>query len=324
MKVVEVINPGHSAKLELAERPIPSINDNEVLVSVKAIGVNRADIFQKQGSYNPPAGVSDILGLEIAGEIEKLGAKVQSFKLKDKVMAVVKGGAYAEYAAVPADHLISIPEDLDFIKAASLPEAIFTAYLSLFEFGELKQNEEVLIHAGASGIGTIAIQMVKAKGARVYSTSRKEEKLELIKKLGATPINSEKEDFAVQIKNLTNGKGVNLIIDIAGGNFFQKNLSALAVHGRLVQLAFLEGAKMNVDLAPILMKNLAIKSFRLRSLSNQKISEVTEKVKEDIIPLIESQKIIPVIDSVFDIYEVQKAHDKMEANKNLGKIILKF
>lgn len=321
MQVIEIQNNG----LCQAERPMPSINTGEVLIKVEAAGVNRADLFQVAGKYPPPAGASDIPGLEVAGEIIQTGKDVTGWKIGDKVAALLAGGGYAEYAAAPAVQLLPIPSGLSAIEAASLPEACFTVWLNLFNKAKLQSGDTILIHAGASGIGTLAIQCAKAFGITVLVTAGNKEKCEACEALGAKrAINYHKEDFVHVVQEETEGRGVTLVLDIVGGEYIQRNLKCLGLNGTMISLAFLQGATATVNFAPLLMKNLTLMGSTLRSQSLEHKATLRDAIYANLWPKVETGVIVPVIDRVLPLKEATAAHHIMQSNQNIGKIVLQF
>lgn len=321
MQVMEIKNNG----LWLGERSNPSLAVGEVLVKVEAIGVNRADLFQVQGTYPPPAGVSDLPGLEVAGEIIHIGEGVDGWLVGDKVMALLAGGGYAEYVAVPAGQLLAIPKGFSMVEAASLPEACFTVWLNLFEKARLKAGDRLLIHAGASGIGTMAIQCAKAYGAEVFITAGSVRKCEACLALGADrAINYHTEDFVAVIKEITQGAGVNLVLDTIGGEYIQKNLRCLSVGGIMISLAFLQNATATVNFSHVLMKNLTWMGSTLRAQNAARKAQLRDAIRANLWPLLEQGTIHPVIDAVFPFQAAAEAHDYMQSNRNIGKIILQM
>lgn len=313
---------GYSLGLEASEIP-ENLSDNDVLIKVAAAGVNRADLYQAEGKYRPPAGASQILGLEVSGEIVKIGKNVKSQAVGSKVCALLQGGGYAEYVSVPEWRVLSVPKNIDLIHAAGIPEVFFTAYLNLFELANLKPSETVLIHGGASGVGTAAIQIASQFGAKVITTAGSDEKCRLCEKLGASlAINYKKQDFLEKITEFTGGNGVNVILDMVGGSYLQRNLKVLANRGHMVIIGFIESNVAEVNLAPVLLKNLTIKGSTLRSQSEEDIYNLVQSIRNNIWPLFESGKISPVIDSIFKFDEAMKAHEKMRGFAHSGKILL--
>jgi NADPH2:quinone reductase len=324
MWTIEVEDPGANSKLVKGTRPMPSPLRDEVLIKTSAAGINRADIFQRNGLYPPPKGASDVIGLEVSGIIEKIGSNVKNFKVGDKVCALLEGGGYAQYSTAPASQTLPIPENLDFIEGAALPEALFTVYSNFFHHAKIKKGESFLIHGGASGIGTFAVQVARECGITCYATAGSDAKCHFIEELGAyAAINYKNTDFVEEIKKLTEQKGVNCIIDIVGGDYFNRNLRALATGGRMICLSFLQGAETKANLAPILFKNLTIMGTTLRNKTTKQKAKIAEDLKNNIWPLVESGKIKPVISKVFHFHNVMDAHKLMESGRHIGKIILK-
>lgn len=323
MKVIEIERPGGPEVLKIGERPRPSPEKNEVLIEVHAAGVNPADCFQRRGNYPPPPGASDLLGLEISGIVVARGPEAVRWKEGDAVCALLSGGGYAEYAAAPEGQCLPIPAGFDFVQAAALPETFFTVWTNLFESGHLKPGETVLIHGGSGGIGTTAIQMAQTFGARVFTTVGKKEAVPLCRKLGAERVILYKEeDFVSVVKSLTGGSGVDLILDHIGGPYFPRNLDALAMKGQLVQISTVQGAKVELDLRKVMVKRLVVTGSTLRSRSVEEKSAIARALEKDIWPLLDQGKIKPVIDRTFPLGKVREAHERMEAGRHLGKIVL--
>jgi NADPH:quinone reductase len=322
MQTITTKNFGSSDLLELGEFPIPIPKSEEVLIRVHAAGINRPDILQRQGLYPAPADASPILGLEVAGEITVLGENVTEWKIGDKVCALVNGGGYAEYAVAPAAQCLPIPDQFSFIQAAALPETCFTVWHNLFQRAQLKAGETLLIHGGTSGIGTTAIQLAIAFGVKVFATAGSAEKCQAIESLGAVAINYREQDFVADIKLQTQGQGVNVILDMVGGDYIQRNFSAAAKDGRIVNIAFLNGSKTELDLMPLMLKRLTLTGSTLRAQSAQVKACIAQELKQQVWPLLNQQKIKPIIDSVFPFAEVAKAHERMESSQHIGKIIL--
>jgi len=323
MWVIEVENAGAS-QLVKGSRPLPNPLPHELLIKTCAAGINRADIFQRNGLYPPPKGASDILGLEVSGIIEKIGERVTNFKVGDKVCALLEGGGYAEYAVAPASQTLKVPANYDFIEAAALPEALFTVYSNIFYHAKMQKGESLLIHGGASGIGTFFVQIAREFGIKSYATAGSDEKCRFVEGIGASAaINYKNTDFVDAVRELTAGEGVGCIIDIVGGDYFNRNLKTLSQNGRLICLSFLQGSKVEANLAPLLFKNLAIMGTTLRSKAIQQKAEIAKDLKKNIWPLLEGGKIKPVISKVFDFQNVADAHKLMESGQHVGKIILK-
>ncbi len=322
MKSIYIEKPGAAENLSVIESEIPVPKEDEVLLRVYAAGVNRPDILQRQGVYPPPADASPILGLEVAGEVVVCGKQARSLQLGDKVCALVSGGGYAEYVVAPQAQCMPIPKHYSYEQAAALPETFFTVWHNLFQRAKLTSGETVLIHGGASGIGTTAIQLASAFGAKVYATASTPEKCEAISLLGAEAICYKQEDFVAAIKRLTHGQGVNVILDIVGGDTLQKNFSAAALEGRIVNIAFLNGSKITLDLMPLMLKRLTLTGSTLRAQSVLMKAKIADELLQHVWPLLNQEKIKPVIDSVYALSDVIKAHQRMESNLHVGKIVL--
>jgi len=309
--------------LQSTDRAIPLISENEVLIKVAAAGINRPDIMQRQGLYPAPKGASDIPGLEISGVILKIGSNVTHLKEGDKVCALVTGGGYAEYCTAHADLCLPIPSNYDFIQAAALPETFFTVWSNLFDRARLEKGETLLIHGGSSGIGTTAIQLAKAFSANVIITAGTDQKCDFCTKLGAdTAINYKTHDFVNEIMDITQGQGVDVILDIIGGDYFSRNLKCMNFDARLIQIAIQNGAKTEINLLPIMLKRLTITGSTLRARSNTFKSKIAKQLFKQVWPLLESGKIKPVISNTFALKDADKAHQLMESSQHIGKIIL--
>lgn len=324
MRAIEVERPGGPEVLEIKERPRPVPATDEVLIEVYAAGINRPDCAQRQGSYPPPAGASDILGLEVAGKVVVCGSDVRRWKKGDAVCALITGGGYAEYVTAPAGQCLPIPTDFDMVHAAALPETFFTVWANLFEGGRLKNGESVLIHGGTGGIGTTAIQLAHTFGAKVFTTVGKRESVELCKKLGADRVILYKEeDFVTAIKTETRDHGVDVILDMVGGDYFFRNIECLAPLGRLVQIATLHGTTAQLDLRKMMSKRLTLTGSTLRSRSVEEKTRLAGELEKHVWPLIHQGKIKPVISKIFSIENAREAHEFMESSAHTGKIILK-
>ncbi|MDN3584339.1 NAD(P)H-quinone oxidoreductase [Mucilaginibacter flavus] len=326
MKAVVITQPGGPFVLQIAERPVPVCADNEVLIKVMAAGVNRPDVFQRKGNYPPPAGApQDIPGLEIAGIVAEIGNTVTHLMVGDRVCALVVGGGYAEYCNVPQEQCLPIPGSLSFIEAASLPETFFTVWSNVFDRGDLKDGETLLVHGGSSGIGVTAIQMAKALGHTVYVTAGSDDKCRFCEQLGASKaINYKTENFADVIKEATNGKGVDVILDMIGGDYTAGNIQSLAVEGRLVLINTMKGNNVQIDLAQVMRKRLVITGSMLRSREVAFKGKIAHELLTTVWPLLVSGDIKPVIHSVFPATDAAKAHELMESSAHIGKIILNF
>ena len=326
MKAIIITQPGAPEVLQLTERPKPTFTVDEVLVKVLAAGINRPDVFQRKGNYPPPAGApQDIPGLEIAGTVDEIGDNVTHWKVGDKVCALVMGGGYAEYCNVPAGQCLPIPENLSFIEAASLPETFFTVWSNVFDRGHLQKGETLLVHGGSSGIGVTAIQMAKALGSTVYATAGSDEKCKFCEELGATKaINYKTENFADVIKQLTHNKGVDVILDMIGGDYTAPNLQSLAEDGRLVFINTMKGKDVNIDLSIVMRKRLNITGSMLRSREISFKAAIAQNLEKNIWPLLKSGEIKPIIYKVFPADQAAAAHQLMESSEHIGKIVLDF
>ena len=325
MKVVEIKKYGGPEVLEIGSREIPVLKENEVLIKVKAAGINRPDILQREGSYPPPKDSSDILGLEIAGEVVKVGKKVKNIKISDKVCALVSGGGYAEYCSAPFTQCLPIPKGLTFEEACILPETFFTIWFNLFIKNKVKKKQKILIHGGSGGIGTTAIQITKNFGLEVFTTTRSQNKSIKCKKLGAHySINTKKTDFEEFIKKKTNGDGVDVILDIVGGNYVQKNINILKRNGLLINLGWLTGSVVKINLLMVMLKRLTITGSTLRVGPLKEKERIAKELKKNIWPLIEQKKIKPLLCKTFYINKVKDAHIYIDKEIHFGKIALKF
>lgn len=324
MWAIKIENPGKDSSLKIGTCPIPEVLPNEILIKTAAIGVNRADIFQRNGLYPPPHGASDILGLEISGIVEKIGHDVTNWMPGDKVCALLEGGGYAEYAKVDASQVLHLPKGYNFIEGAALPEAFFTVYSNLFLHANLQKGESLLIHGGASGIGTTAIQIAKAFGIDCYTTAGSDKKCQFLQDLGAKiAINYKTFDFVEAIKSATKNQGVDCIIDMVGGDYFNRNLKILKHGGQMICISFLQGSKIEANIASLVYKNLTIMGTTLRTKKQADKANIAAGLKRDIWPLLENNSIKPIVDSVFSFKEAEKAHKLMEDSSHIGKIILK-
>ncbi len=326
MKAILVSEPGGTDKLELVEIDKPVAEGNQLLVKVEAAAVNRADIVKRVGKYPNQALENISLGLEVAGTVEAIGDECKHFKVGDKVTGLMFEGGYAEYALLDEGLAIPIPENLNFVEAAAIPEVFLTAYQSLFWHGDLKEGQHVLIHAGASGVGTAAIQLAKEVGAEVTVTAGSKEKLEYCQQLGADHlINYKEKEFEEEIHRLTNKQGVDLILDFIGASYWEKNIKSIKVDGSIVVIGLLGGARVeNFNLNHILAKRVKVIGTLLNPRSRAYKVELTKELIEKTFELFESGKIKPVVDRTFKLEEVGRAHDYMQANKNIGKIVLEI
>ena len=323
MTCIEITAPGAPEVLKPATRPTPKPGPGEILIKVAAAGVNRPDVLQRYGKYPPPPGASDLPGLEVAGRVAALGAGVTGFKVGDKVCALISGGGYAEYCLAPAPQCLPVPDRLSMVEAAAVPETFFTVWTNVFERGRLKAGETFLVHGGASGIGTTAIQLAKVLGARVLATAGTPEKCAACQALGAErAINYKTEDFVAVAKDLTGGKGVDLTLDMVGGDYVGKNVEIARVEGRIVQIAFLRSPKTEVNLQPLMIKRLTLTGSTLRARSVAEKGAVAAAVREHVWPLLESGKVKPIIHATFPLADAAGAHRLMEADTHIGKIVL--
>lgn len=323
MTVIEISRFGEPDVLVPASRPVPRPGPGEVLIEVTAAGVNRPDVLQRQGGYPPPPGASDIPGLEVAGRIAALGPEVQEWKVGDAVCALVTGGGYAEFCPAPAAQCLPVPRGLDMARAAAIPETFFTVWSNVFDRARLAAGEGFLVHGGSSGIGTTAIQLAHQFGAKVFATAGGPEKCAACEKLGADrAINYRTEDFVEVVKEMTGGKGVDVILDMVGGDYVARNLKALAVEGRLVQIAFLRGSKVELNLMPLMLKRQTLTGSTLRARPVADKAAIARSLKEKVWPLIEEGKVAPVLHATFPLREAAEAHRLMESSAHIGKIVL--
>ncbi len=309
--------------LRMAEGPVPEPGPHDVLVRVAYAGINRPDVFQRSGSYPPPADASPLLGLEISGEIVALGADVSGWKVGDQVCALTPGGGYAEYCVAPAEHCLPVPAGLSLLEAAALPETYFTVWSNVFERGALQPGEAFLVHGGSSGIGLTAIQLAKQFGATVYTTVGSSEKADACRRAGADRvINYHEEDFVEVLKQATDGNGVNVILDMVGGDYIPRNIKSLAVEGRLVQIAFLKGSRVELDTASIMRKRLTFTGSTLRPRSRAEKADIAKALQDKVWPLLDQGLCHPVIHATFPLDQAAEAHRLMESSKHIGKIML--
>jgi putative PIG3 family NAD(P)H quinone oxidoreductase len=319
MRAIEISKPGGPEVLVPCERPMPEPGPGEVLIKVAFAGVNRPDALQRAGAYDPPPGASDLPGLEASGVVEKVGPGV-SLKPGERVCALLPGGGYAEYVVTPAAHCLPVPDGFSMREAAALPETFFTVWSNVFMRGGLKAGEKFLVHGGSSGIGTVAIQLAKAFGARVFTTAGSGEKCRACLDLGAErAINYRDEDF---VKALKDEGGMDLILDMVGGDYIPRNINALAVDGRLVHIAFLQGPKAEVNFALVMVKRLTITGSTLRPQSDAAKAEIAEQLRETVWPRLGKGRIAPVMDSTFAFEKASEAHARMESSAHIGKIML--
>jgi len=323
MTAIAIRAPGGPEMLVPEERPVPSPGAGEILIKVAAAGINRPDVMQRMGLYPPPKGASDIPGLEISGAVAVCGPDVKRWKEGDAVTALVIGGGYAQYCLSHETHALPVPKGLSLVEAAAIPETFFTVWHNVFERGGLKASETLLVHGGSSGIGTAAIQLAKNFGARVITTAGSAEKCEACRKLGAdVAVNYKNEDFVAAVKSATGGRGAEVILDMVGGDYIERNYEAAAVEGRIVQIAFQGSSRANVDFRRIMLKRLHHTGSTLRSRSIEDKAMIARAVEEKVWPLIASGRVKPVMDQTFPLADAGKAHARMEASVHIGKIVL--
>jgi putative PIG3 family NAD(P)H quinone oxidoreductase len=323
MRFIDMTGYGGPEVLTLAEGPVPRPGTGEVLIRVAAAGMNRGDIMQRTGNYPPPPGASPVLGLEVSGTIAAVGENVVDWREGQEVCALVAGGGYAEYCAAPAPQCLPLPRGLGLVEAAALPEAFLTVWTNVFERGRLISGESFLVHGGSSGIGTTAIQLARAFGVRVFATAGSVDKCTVCQQLGAErAINYRREDFVSVVKEATGGNGVDVILDMIGGSYAERNQQALAVEGRLVQIGIMEGSKITLDLLQMMMRRQTITGSTLRARSVADKAAIARLVQEKAWPLIEAGSIRTVIDRTFPLAEVAAAHRLMQSSQHIGKILL--
>jgi len=323
MTAIEITEPGGPEALKPAERPIPAPEPHEILIKVEAAGVNRPDVMQRQGLYPPPPGAPDIPGLEIAGEVVALGDGANRYKQGDRVSALVIGGGYAEYCVAHEGAALPYPDGFDAVRAAALPETFFTVWHNLFYRGGLTAGETLLVHGGSSGIGTTAIQLAKAFGAKVFTTAGSAEKCAKCMELGADiAINYREQDFVEVVKEKTEKRGVDVILDMVGGDYIQKNLDCMAEDGRIHQIAFLQGPKATVDLRRLMVKRITLTGSTLRPRTPEVKAELARGLEANVWPLLSSGKVRPIIDSTYSLAQAGEAHRRMESSAHIGKIML--
>ncbi len=325
MTAIEITEPGGPDVLRPTTRPLPAHGAGEVLIKVDAAGVNRPDCMQREGGYPPPPGAPDIPGLEIAGTVAAAAPDVTGLAVGDRVCALVAGGGYAEYCVAAADLCLPVPTGLDPTEAAALPETFFTVWTNVFQRGRLRPGETILIHGGSSGIGTTAIQLAKQFGARVFVTAGSAEKCRACEALGADQaINYREADFVPAVAELTDGAGVDLILDMVGGDYLPRNVEALAVEGRLVQIAFLRSPKMQFNFLPMMLKRLTLTGSTLRPRTVAQKAVIAGELRERVWPLLNDGKVRPVMDSTFPLADAAGAHARMESSSHIGKIVLEI
>ena len=325
MQAVEITAPGAPDVLQLGSRALPTLKPGELLIQVAAAGINRPDVEQRKGAYPPPPGASDIPGLEVAGTVVAMAADVQGWQLGDAVCALVSGGGYAEYCSAPALQCLPVPKGLSMAEAAALPETFFTVWHNVFDRVGLKSGENFLVHGGTSGIGTTAIQLAHVFGARVFATAGSARKCEVCVELGADrAINYKTEDFVEVCKAESNKAGMQVILDMVGGSYLARNMSALGIEGRMALIALMGGRESNVNLGIMLMKRLTITGSALRPRSVAEKGAIAASLREKVWPLIEAGKVKPVIDSVLPLAQAAAAHARMESSEHIGKIVLQL
>ncbi|SVA18421.1 uncharacterized protein METZ01_LOCUS71275 [marine metagenome] len=324
MNYIQIEKHGDPDVLKLSSQSVPDPGLDEVLIRVEAAGVNRPDIMQRKGLYPPPPGATDVPGLEVSGTVVKKGENVTEPKVWSEVCALVSCGGYAEYCLASASICLPVPKKISLQHAAGIPETFFTVWTNVFERGQLKSGETLLVHGGSSGIGTTSIQLGKAFGATVYTTAGTQEKCEYCKNLGAdAAINYNENDFEAEIKTLTENRGVDVILDMVGGPYFPKNIKILAVQGRLLQIALMQGYKAEVDFRPLLMKRVTLTGSTLRPRSVKEKAEIARSLRKEVWPLMDSGTIRPIIHQTFPLEKAADAHQLMESSNHIGKILLK-
>jgi NADPH2:quinone reductase len=323
MRYIDVASPGGPEAMRVAHGPLPAPKEDELLIRVAAAGVNRPDVQQRKGAYPPPPGASPILGLEVAGEVVAMGAAAAGFYPGYKVTALCNGGGYAEYVAVPATQCLAWPKGFGAVEAAALPENYFTVWANMFDMGRLKAGETVLVHGGTSGIGSTAIQLAVATGAKVYATAGSFAKCAAIERLGGIGINYKETDFAEVIAGATDKRGVDMVLDMVGAPYAARNINCLARDGRLVIVAFMQGSKVeHFDLMPVMLKRLVITGSTMRPRTAAEKGAIAVALKKKVWPWLEAGKVAPLIDRVFALEDVAQAHALMERSEHIGKIML--
>lgn len=323
MTAIVIEAPGGPEVLKPATLPVPSPAAGEILIRVEAAGVNRPDVLQRRGLYNPPPGASPLPGLEVAGTVAAIGPQVSGWSVGDPVCALVSGGGYAEFCIAPAPQCLPIPKGLSATEAAGLPETLFTVWTNVFERGRLQTGERFLVHGGSSGIGTTAIQLAKAWGAIVFATAGSAEKAQACRDLGAdVAIDYREQDFLAVVKEKTGGRGVDLILDMVGGDYVARNIDALAMDGRHVSIAFLKGSKVEIDLQKVMAKRLTLTGSTLRPRNVAEKGAIAAALQAEVWPLIEAGRVRPVIHATFPLAQAAEAHALMESSAHVGKIIL--
>ena len=321
MRAVEISVPGGPEVLQMCERPVPEAGHGQIVIKVAFAGVNRPDALQRAGAYAPPKGASDLPGLEASGAVAAIGAGVTGWSVDDKVCALLPGGGYAEYVSTPAAHVLPVPQGLGLKEAACLPETYFTVWSNVFMRGRLKAGERFLVHGGSSGIGTTAIQLARVFGARVFATAGSDEKCAACVRLGAeSAINYRNVDFVAEMRG---AGGADLILDMVGGDYIQRNIKALADDGRLVQIAFLQGPKVDLNLVQLMVRRLTITGSTLRPQSDLAKARIAQELRQKVWPLLATGQVAPVMDSEFGLADAAQAHGRMESSAHIGKIVLR-
>ena len=324
MRHIEISQPGEPEVLKIVEAEIPQPKSNEILIQVKAAGINRPDVLQRKGLYPMPKGVTPIPGLEVAGIVAAIGENVRDFKIGDRVCALTNGGGYAEYCIVPATQTLIIPENLNFVQAAAIPETYYTVWANLFDIGQLKVGETALIHGGASGIGTTALSICNALGIQTFCTVGTDVKVDELSEI-STAINYKKDDFEKVVLEKTEQKGVDVILDIVGAKYFIQNMNLLKRDGRLVILGFMGGRMAKeFDLQQLILKRANVTGSTMRARTDQEKAEITQSLKQTVWPLLEQDKSLPIIYKTFAFEDVAKAHTTMEQSEHIGKIVLEL
>jgi putative PIG3 family NAD(P)H quinone oxidoreductase len=323
MIAIEIREPGEPDVLVPVERPKPAPGEGDVLIRVAAAGVNRPDVFQRRGRYAPPPGASDIPGLEVSGTVEAVGPKVSGIAAGEAVCALVSGGGYAEYCVAPAPQCLPVPRGMDVITAAAIPETFFTVWTNVFQRGRLQADESLLVHGGSSGIGTTAIQLAKARGARVFATAGTPDKCAACEQLGAERcVDYRTSDFVAVVRELTGGRGVDVVLDMVGADYFARNIEVLAVEGRLVEIATLHGVKAEVNLQTIMGRRLTITGSTLRPRPVADKAAIASELKQHVWPLLESGAVKPIVHATFPLRNAAEAHRVMESSVHTGKLLL--
>jgi NADPH2:quinone reductase len=325
MKCIDIKSPGGPEQLVVVDAPMPTVGAHDVLIKVAASGLNRADILQRKGAYPSPAGAPPNPGLECSGEVVEVGRDFTEFKRGDQVCALLQGGGYSEYCSVNAAQVLPLPANVDVVSAAALPEAYFTVWSNVFMFGRLRAGERFLVHGGSSGIGTVAIQLAKALGATVFATAGSDEKCRLCEELGAErAFNYKSEDFVAGVLEATDGEGANVVLDMVGGDYLNRNLEALAMEGRIVMIASMGGVNASVNVLRLMTKRAVLtgSTLRARDVSFKRV--IREQLLKEVWPLFSTGELRPIIDRVFSVDEVGAAHTYMESSAHKGKLLLKW